>query len=76
MLYNQTDNRDEMEKFKRLNQFLSLEIPVLQNFSLKSVIETRMKDIEKVERNAPCPCGSGLKFKKCCGKNMYYKNKN
>ena len=21
---------------------------------------------EKVGRNAPCPCGSGLKFKKCC----------
>jgi SWIM/SEC-C metal-binding protein len=22
----------------------------------------------KVERNDPCPCGSGLKFKKCCSK--------
>lgn len=22
----------------------------------------------KVGRNEPCPCGSGLKFKKCCGK--------
>lgn len=22
----------------------------------------------KIERNAPCPCGSGLKYKKCCGK--------
>jgi len=21
----------------------------------------------KVERNEPCPCGSGKKFKKCCG---------
>jgi uncharacterized protein YecA (UPF0149 family) len=21
----------------------------------------------KVERNAPCPCGSSKKFKKCCG---------
>ena len=20
------------------------------------------------ERNAPCPCGSGKKYKKCCGK--------
>lgn len=24
---------------------------------------------EKVGRNDPCPCGSGLKYKKCCGKN-------
>jgi uncharacterized protein YchJ len=23
----------------------------------------------KVGRNDPCPCGSGQKFKKCCGKN-------
>jgi len=22
----------------------------------------------KVGRNAKCPCGSGKKFKKCCGK--------
>lgn len=25
--------------------------------------------IPKVGRNEPCPCGSGKKFKKCCGKN-------
>jgi hypothetical protein len=24
----------------------------------------------KVGRNEPCPCGSGLKYKKCCGKSM------
>ena len=23
----------------------------------------------KVERNKPCPCGSGKKYKKCCGRN-------
>jgi uncharacterized protein YecA (UPF0149 family) len=23
----------------------------------------------KVGRNDPCPCGSGKKYKKCCGKN-------
>jgi preprotein translocase subunit SecA len=21
----------------------------------------------KISRNAPCPCGSGAKYKKCCG---------
>ncbi len=26
------------------------------------------RDETKVGRNAPCPCGSGKKFKKCCGK--------
>lgn len=26
------------------------------------------RQVVKTARNAPCPCGSGLKFKKCCGK--------
>jgi preprotein translocase subunit SecA len=25
---------------------------------------------EKVQRNAPCPCGSGKKYKNCCGANV------
>jgi uncharacterized protein YchJ len=25
------------------------------------------KENEKVGRNDPCPCGSGKKYKKCCG---------
>jgi len=25
------------------------------------------RTVEKVGRNDPCPCGSGKKFKKCCG---------
>ncbi len=29
---------------------------------------TPVKKGEKVGRNDPCPCGSGSKFKKCCGK--------
>src|ERR1017187_2080853 len=24
---------------------------------------------EKIGRNQPCPCGSGKKYKKCCGSN-------
>ena len=26
---------------------------------------------KRILRNSPCPCGSGLKFKKCCGKVHY-----
>jgi predicted aspartyl protease len=29
---------------------------------------TAKKTVPKVGRNAPCPCGSGKKYKKCCGK--------
>jgi preprotein translocase subunit SecA len=29
---------------------------------------TVKRDVPKVGRNDPCPCGSGKKYKKCCGK--------
>ncbi|MDC7126553.1 MAG: YchJ family protein [Spirochaetales bacterium] len=29
---------------------------------------TVVRDTPKVGRNEPCPCGSGKKYKKCCGK--------
>jgi len=36
--------------------------------------QPRIKQIKlegpKVGRNDPCPCGSGKKYKKCCGKNL------
>jgi preprotein translocase subunit SecA len=28
----------------------------------------KRRETKKVGRNAPCPCGSGKKFKKCCGR--------
>ena len=30
--------------------------------------KTVVRDLPKVGRNDPCPCGSGKKYKKCCGK--------
>jgi len=30
--------------------------------------ETYIRKNPKIGRNDPCPCGSGKKFKKCCGK--------
>ena len=29
---------------------------------------TKSKIKEKIDRNAPCPCGSGRKYKRCCGR--------
>ncbi len=31
-------------------------------------VETFRRQTPKVGRNDPCPCGSGKKFKRCCGK--------
>jgi preprotein translocase subunit SecA len=30
-------------------------------------VQTVRRQGEKVGRNAPCPCGSGKKYKRCCG---------
>jgi preprotein translocase subunit SecA len=30
--------------------------------------EHPQEEAQPVGRNEPCPCGSGKKFKKCCGK--------
>jgi uncharacterized protein len=32
-------------------------------------IGTLRREQAKTGRNAPCPCGSGKKYKKCCGGN-------
>jgi preprotein translocase subunit SecA len=32
-----------------------------------STPEPKKRKDSKVGRNSPCPCGSGKKFKKCCG---------
>jgi hypothetical protein len=38
--------------------------PGLLNIPIKNTVKP-----EKINRNDPCPCGSGKKFKKCCGQN-------
>jgi len=37
-------------------------------FTDGTLVKPRPKSVEKIGRNDPCPCGSGLKYKKCCGK--------
>jgi SWIM/SEC-C metal-binding protein len=38
------------------------DLEILMNWPTPQVAE------KKVGRNDPCPCGSGKKYKKCCGK--------
>ena len=30
-------------------------------------VKTVKREASKVGRNSPCPCGSGKKYKRCCG---------
>jgi SEC-C motif-containing protein len=36
-------------------------------FYIDGVIHPVEKPTSKIPRNAPCPCGSGKKYKRCCG---------
>ena len=36
----------------------------------KEKIKSTPKKVTKIGRNDPCPCGSGKKYKNCCGKNQ------
>jgi predicted aspartyl protease len=38
------------------------------DFSKESYLKPIRNEGEKVSRNDPCPCGSGKKYKHCCGK--------
>ncbi len=56
------------EMFKEERKFLQPlpEEPFITNKQHSSVIDLKTK--KKIGRNDPCPCGSGKKFKNCCGK--------
>lgn len=42
---------------------------MVMNRGEAGVAKTVKREGKKVGRNDPCPCGSGKKYKKCCGKN-------
>jgi len=44
------------------------DIPMSTNRDGDETPKTVVRKGEKVGRNDPCPCGSGLKYKKCCGR--------
>jgi len=35
--------------------------------AMRSELDPKKGNGKKVGRNDPCPCGSGKKYKKCCG---------
>ncbi len=44
--------------------------------SYNSKLKDTIKQKKKVSRNEPCPCGSGEKYKNCCGNNVININRN
>lgn len=63
MLIEGVDIKDEKEVKKWLKKH-----PEAVNGGEAHKIETFKREEPKVGRNDACPCGSGRKYKKCCGK--------
>ena len=66
-----TDAIAEMEwwaSFKKAGQTASKVAPAQPSAAVAADTPSLPKVHKKPWRNAPCPCGSGLKYKKCCGK--------
>lgn len=69
-LYRETDDMEKADHYYALWEELNKEEQDVLWHSLEED-GTRMPIVkeQKVYPNDPCPCGSGKKYKKCCGKN-------
>ena len=54
---------EELAKRARSKEDLDAEKELLE----KTPKAEPIKASKTVDRNSPCPCGSGKKYKKCCG---------
>lgn len=50
-----------------VRQMYQFFLPYRQAVAERAVAKTMRRTSPKVGRNDPCPCGSGKKFKQCCG---------
>ena len=64
-LQTKDDARKEQEALEKLKEEMEESIEnVVTNVDQQAVMSSE----KKIARNEPCPCGSGKKFKQCCGK--------
>lgn len=60
--------KEEAQLMEEMQEDLPEIIQAIYDFwQAKGASGTVRRDEAKVGRNAPCPCGSGKKFKQCCG---------
>lgn len=65
------DEREISSRFERRReekQRIKAGLPGEDEEPLPPPVETIRSDKQEIGRNDPCPCGSGKKYKKCCGK--------
>jgi preprotein translocase subunit SecA len=59
---------EEEQRRKREEELERARIVSASSSSEEEGQKTVRREEDKIGRNASCPCGSGLKYKKCCGK--------
>jgi preprotein translocase subunit SecA len=67
-LRDEEEERRELEQLEQLKQNMEAEVEELITQASYQEEEIKPKIGKKVPRNSPCPCGSGKKYKQCCGK--------
>ena len=73
--------RIEENRMARIQEMLKKEVQRKHNEAKELLSETqslmqarhRIETGRKIYPNDPCPCGSGLKYKKCCGRKVLNK---
>ena len=61
--------REQQEAMERENQQRMAAAKANHGDDFQENVKQPVKNGEKIGRNDPCPCGSGKKYKNCCGKN-------
>ena len=62
-LYSVRLNKDQEIKRERVASGIT------ENHGGDGTVKKQPRKVTKVGRNEPCPCGSGKKYKQCCGRN-------
>lgn len=62
-------NFQSLRQMKKWMKEHEAELKAEQNGDIPKV-ETVVHEGPRIGRNDPCPCGSGKKYKKCCGKDL------
>ena len=60
--------RERMQQILNEMQLSNDEVQLMHESTLEPEIPQPIRAEKKIPRNAPCPCGSGKKYKNCCGK--------
>ncbi|MCK4659432.1 MAG: SEC-C domain-containing protein [Phycisphaerae bacterium] len=62
------DKGDRFHEREKREKEYSKQLPTDDEPPLPEPVEPIRSDGPQPKRNDPCPCGSGKKYKQCCGK--------